>query len=62
MIEKEIEVKTFRVRAFCECGGEFKDTGCVLMSYPPQYVHACEKCNKKAHFSKSYPTIKYKEI
>lgn len=58
-IEKKIKVVPFEVHQYCECGGEFIPTGLVLTSYPPQYPHACNKCDKRETFKKSYPTIEY---
>lgn len=62
MIKKETEVKTIKVSAFCECGGEFEFMGTVLMSYPPQYPHVCNKCGKSENFMAKYPTIEYREV
>lgn len=62
MTEKRTEVKTIRVRAICNCGGEFKPTGMCLTSYPPQYPHKCDNCGKVKTFEKSYPTVEYVEV
>ena len=29
----------------CDCGGIYKWTGAIKLSYPPQYVFSCNKCN-----------------
>lgn len=62
MIEKEFEVKVVKVRAFCECGGEFRPTGLTLMAFPPMYDYRCDKCNMQKHFNKQYPSIEYREV
>ena len=52
------EVKTYQLKLMCECGGEFKSTGIVLTSNPPQYPHACNSCGKQITKWECYPYIK----
>lgn len=61
MKETTIELKTYKVRATCECGGEFLPTGIVLMTNPCQYPHKCNSCGKEETFLVQYPKIEYKE-
>lgn len=59
MKERKTELKTYMVRAYCDCGGEFKPTGMKLMINPPQYPHVCEKCGAEETFKDKYPTLQY---
>ena len=59
MIKVVREVKTYRVIARCECGGQMKPTGVVYSTYPEQYLHVCDKCKKMETFFDSYPKIVY---
>lgn len=61
-MEKETELKTFRVQMFCDCGGEMKPTGMVLCSNPPQYPHQCQLCYKRATYETTYPHLEYKAV
>lgn len=62
-MENYTEVKTVKVRKFCDkCKDvELEFTGVMLMSYPPRYQYRCPKCwlihNLKGH----YPKIEYIE-
>lgn len=59
-MEKEKEVKAYKITYLCDkCGEEVKFTGITLMSYPPQYEHKC-KCGETYYLKKSYPSVKYK--
>lgn len=62
MAEKETELRTFRVKMFCDCGGEMKPTGMVLSSHPPQFPHQCSLCGMRATYDKSYPHLEYKVV
>ena len=62
-MENETEVKSFKVRQYCDkCGEELIFTGEVLLSNPEKYIHKCEKCGNVEWFPRSYPCIEYKEI
>ena len=61
-MEKRIEVKTYIIKKFCECGGEMLPNGCVLTTYPPMYSHDCDKCGKRACYDNEYPKMEYEEI
>jgi hypothetical protein len=39
------------------CEGEMKSTGQALMSYPPQYPHYCETCQRTESASTTYLRI-----
>jgi len=57
---KPLEV--FRIHKMCTCGGQYKPTGeTALLSMPPQFVHACDKCKQVRSFKNSYPAIGYKD-
>jgi hypothetical protein len=62
MIEKQFRVETYKVRAFCECGGEFIATGLVQTCNPPNYQHQCQKCRRTSYSEKRFPSIEYREI
>lgn len=62
MKEKEVEVKTYKIRAYCECGGEYTYAGISYPTYPEQHVHHCSKCNNKEKSFNCYPYIKHLEI
>ena len=52
------EVKTYRVYAMCDCGGEFKVTDADLfnmMFLNEGYRHTCDKCGKVMILSEYYP-------
>ena len=58
----KVEMKTFRIKLYCECGGEIKFTGGMDTYEPITYVHRCEKCNEIEHLFKQYPYFEYEEI
>ena len=49
-------------RLICECGGEFKSTGIVLDSYPPQYPLRCDKCRAGETRDERYPRVAWDEV
>lgn len=59
MKEEVREVKTYKVIARCECGGQMKPTGVVLSTYPAQYPHVCDRCGQTETYFKEYPTYVY---
>lgn len=62
MFERKVKVETFMVYAQCPCGGEFKPTGEAMMSYPPKYVHVCDKCGRDEVFRDNYPKIVHEQV
>lgn len=62
-IEK-VEMITYKVKAKCEkCGeGYMQSRGEALLSYPPQYIHKCNKCGYEAYYREIYPKIIHEEI
>lgn len=50
----------------CDCGGIYKWTGSIKLSYPPKYVFRCDKCNSTTNisanrlFPEEYPEFKKK--
>ena len=58
-----IEVKTYRVKAYCDHGNPYTYTGYMLASNPPQYRHktgCAPPC--WADLSTSYPHISHQEV
>jgi hypothetical protein len=64
MFENEIEVRPYKVKAWCtQCyAGEMKPTGVMLASMPPKYPHKCVECGYEENLSERYPIIRYKEL
>ena len=60
------EAKTYIVHMMCECGGEFvreqEDLDIALTSYPPKFLHVCNKCGKREYLDGCYPKTATKEI
>jgi hypothetical protein len=55
-------VHVVRVRQFClEDNIELRATGIALLSSPLKYPHRCPICKKEVNFSKTYPSIEYRE-
>ena len=61
VMEERKELKTFRVKLLCDCGGEMKVVK-TLMSDPPQYQHTCVRCEKEVTMDRSYPCIEQEEV
>ena len=52
------EMKTYRIHAMCECGGEFKLDDTELfnsMFFGEGLKHTCDKCGKEIVLSEYYP-------
>lgn len=45
----------------CTCGGAYKFTGTVLLSYPELFEHKCNKCGNVVSMNYAYPR-KYKIV
>ena len=59
-MEKEIEVKTFKVNYICdECkyGGIMQPSGNALLTDPMLYPHKCNNCGFKRNFKCIYPKV-----
>ena len=53
---KEVEVKVFEERLYCDkCGTEMKHSGLVLCSYPPQHPYICPSCDWRTTSTTKYP-------
>jgi predicted RNA-binding Zn-ribbon protein involved in translation (DUF1610 family) len=60
---KEVEVKVFEERLYCDkCGAEMQHGGLVLCSYPPQHPYICPSCGWRTTSTTKYPNIVYKTI
>jgi hypothetical protein len=56
MKEVFTEMKTYAVKAMCDCGeGELVSTGKVFFSSPMQLVHKCTACGIEVKLDKYYP-------
>lgn len=59
---KDVPIKVFNRCAKCIlCGGEYRSTGAVYMSNPPQYHHRCDKCGHSIALDECYPKIVFVE-
>ena len=66
-MEKRVEVKTYMVYKICpECeDGKmlYEDgIGSILLTYPAQFLHRCDKCGYELTYLDRYPKIEYEEI
>ena len=60
---KEVEVKVFEERLYCDqCGTEMQHGGLVLCSYPPQHPYICPSCDWRTTSTTKYPNIVYKTV
>ena len=57
-------VKPIRVDMVCpNCGGgRMRSTGTELLTYPPQYTHACTTCGYTKAYLVLYPYIEWEDI
>ena len=57
MKEVFTEMKTYAVKAMCDCGeGELVFTGKIHLIAPPQMVHECTVCKMRVSLGKYYPS------
>lgn len=57
------ETRTFVMKIYCgECGGEIKFNGNANLSFPPQYVHACDDCGITTIYKDQYPLNTTQEV
>lgn len=42
----EVPMDVFEERLMCECGGQFRAFGGVMLSNPPQQDHYCDSCGR----------------
>lgn len=58
---KRVKMETFRVHAYCECGGEWRSSGSGFSTtFHTAWKHECSKCNAVASFDRTYPSIEHK--
>ena len=62
MKEVKTEARTYIVRAYCDCGGEYTPDGMVLTSNPPQFPHHCSDCGDKSNLKAVYPRTVVEEV
>ena len=64
MSETKKKIETYLVNYTCDlCNiGTMVPTGVSLMSNPPKYIHACNKCKAEARFMHTYPRHTYEAI
>ena len=56
------EVRTFVVKVYCDCGGQYAFNGNANMAHPPQYVHLCQDCGHLTTFKDQYPLNTTQEV
>ena len=56
------ETRTFVIKAYCDCGGEYAFNGRAQMTSPPQFVHACPDCGHTTTFKDQYPMDTTQEV
>lgn len=59
MPEQRYELTPYGVKYMCDdCGNEMHYTGQMLMSSPPQFVHACF-CGVQKNLNDKYPVVRW---
>lgn len=53
--EKKFPCSVFWVRAYCNCGGEWRFTGISQPVSRPNYCHKCNGCQEIEYFKVKYP-------
>ena len=53
-------MEVHEVNLICDCNGRMTYTGLSRLSYPPQYEHMCNRCNKIEFKKEKYPLKQYK--
>lgn len=56
------ETRTFKVKVYCDCGGEYAFNGNANLADPPQYVHVCPDCGHTTTFPDTYPIDHVQEV
>lgn len=56
------ETRTFVIKVYCDCKGEYAFNGNANMSNPPQYVHVCQGCGHTTTFPLQYPANHTQEV
>jgi len=51
-----IEVRTYNVRLYCDCGGTMDWNNITLTVNPPLFPHFCSDCNRQETLTDVYPT------
>lgn len=61
MPREQKPLRPIRVDYRCDkCGeGYYRPAGIMLSSNPPQFPHACSKCDDRMTFTEKYPTVRY---
>ena len=52
-------MQTYRVRAYCKCGGEWRNVGQGITTIDTAWRHRCLGCGKESWFSQTYPLIEH---
>jgi len=60
-IEVKRQVKTFKIRRYCQCGGEFIFKYCEY-GVVYKFHHSCKECGKETWFDDRYPAINHEEV
>ena len=56
------ETRTFVIKVYCDCGGQFGFNGNANMTHPPMYVHVCTDCGCTTTFPDIYPLDTTQEV
>jgi hypothetical protein len=64
---KKYKVETYRLRAYCDCGGELVSSNenivkLILNKVEYGYIHTCNKCGKEVNLPKLYPDEEVLEV
>lgn len=57
---KDAEVKTYRVDAYCKCGGKLKNMGHGITTLKTDWLHRCRDCGMEYWLDRTYPAIEYR--
>ena len=58
---KRVKMKTYRVHAYCKCGGEYRSLGHgISNSAGSSWQHECNKCSDYKWLDQTYPAIEHK--
>lgn len=62
-MEQEFDLQPYGVKMLCDCGGEMKPSGNIMLTCePPKFPHTCDKCGRQESYTERYPTIRWRSI
>lgn len=59
---ERVEVKAYRVKVVCDCGGDFVYSGRMLPTEPPLYKCYCISCGIQKSLNDKPGSIQYEEV